>query len=60
MGAFQDWNARQLTNPADSFNYLSSHFIVNENVLLPAATTNFARRAMAGRAVGPVRADPLR
>jgi alpha-N-arabinofuranosidase len=45
-GLFHDWNARQLTNPADSFDYLSSHFIVNENVLLPDATNNFRTMAM--------------
>jgi alpha-N-arabinofuranosidase len=45
-GLFQDWNAQQLTNPADSFDYLSSHFIVNENVLLPEATNEFRTMAM--------------
>jgi alpha-N-arabinofuranosidase len=45
-GQFQDWNAQQLTNPADSFDYLSSHFIVNENVLLPEATNEFRTMAM--------------
>jgi alpha-N-arabinofuranosidase len=45
-GLFEDWNAQQLTNPADSFDYLSSHFIVNENVLLPEATNEFRTMAM--------------
>jgi alpha-L-arabinofuranosidase len=45
-GLFHDWNAQQLTNPADSFDYLSSHFIVNENVLLPEATNEFRTMAM--------------
>ena len=45
-GQFQEWNAQQLTNPADSFDYLSSHFIVNENVLLPEATNEFRTMAM--------------
>jgi alpha-N-arabinofuranosidase len=45
-GLFRDWNAQQLTNPADSFDYLSSHFIVNEDVLLPEATNEFRTMAM--------------
>jgi alpha-N-arabinofuranosidase len=45
-GLFHDWNAQQLTNPADSFDYFSSHFIVNENVLLPEATNEFRTMAM--------------
>ena len=45
-GLFQDWNAQQLTNPADSFDYLSSHFIVTENVLLPDPANNFRTMAM--------------
>lgn len=45
-GLFQDWNAQQLTLPAGSFDYLSSHFIVNEDVLLPEATNEFRTMAM--------------
>jgi alpha-L-arabinofuranosidase len=45
-GLFHDWNARQLSNPAESFDYLSSHFIVTESVLLPDATNNFRTMAM--------------
>jgi alpha-L-arabinofuranosidase len=45
-GLFHDWNAQQLTNPADSFDYLSSHFIVTENVLLSDPTNNFRTMAM--------------
>lgn len=45
-GLFQEWNAQQLANPADSFDYLSSHFIVNEDVLLPEATNEFRTMAM--------------
>lgn len=45
-GLFHDWNAQQLTNPADSFDYLSSHFIVTENVLLAGATDEFRTMAM--------------
>ena len=45
-GLFLDWNAQQLSNPAGSFNYLSSHFIVNEDVLLPDASNDFRMMAM--------------
>jgi alpha-N-arabinofuranosidase len=45
-GIFQDWNAQQLSNPAGTFDYLSSHFIVNEGVLLPEATNEFRTMAM--------------
>jgi alpha-N-arabinofuranosidase len=45
-GLFRDWNAQQLTNPADTFDYLSSHFIVNEDVLLPEATNEFRTMAL--------------
>jgi len=45
-GLFKDWNAQQLTNPADSFDYLSSHFIFNEDVILPEATDEFRTMAM--------------
>ncbi len=45
-GLFLDWNAQQLTLPAGSFDYLSSHFIFNEDVLLPEATNEFRTMAM--------------
>jgi alpha-N-arabinofuranosidase len=45
-GLFHDWNAQQLRNPANSFDYISSHFIVNEDVLLPNATNEFRTMAM--------------
>ena len=45
-GLFHDWNAQQLFDPVDTFDYLSSHFIVNENVLLPEATNEFRTMAM--------------
>jgi alpha-N-arabinofuranosidase len=45
-GVFQDWNAQQLTTPPDTFDYLSSHFIMNEDVLLPQATSEFRTMAM--------------
>lgn len=40
--AFQQWNAAQLGNPANTFNYLSAHFVVtNTDVQLPHASTDF-------------------
>lgn len=45
-GLFRDWNAQQLTDPAGTFDYLSSHFIYNEDVLLPGATNEFRTMAM--------------
>lgn len=45
-GLFRDWNAQQLSNPAGAFDYLSSHFIMNEDVLLPHATNEFRTMAM--------------
>jgi alpha-N-arabinofuranosidase len=45
-GLFRDWNAQQLADPADTFDYLSSHFIFNEDVLLPGATNEFRTMAM--------------
>ncbi len=45
-GLFREWNAQQLSNPADTFDYLSSHFIFNEDVLLPGPTNEFRTMAM--------------
>lgn len=39
---FTEWNAAQLGNPAGTFNYLSTHFVVtNTSTQLPNASTNF-------------------
>ncbi|MGB7134920.1 MAG: alpha-L-arabinofuranosidase C-terminal domain-containing protein [Acidobacteriaceae bacterium] len=39
---FRQWNATQLGNPADTFNYLSAHFVVtNTEVQLPHASADF-------------------
>ncbi len=46
---FHDWNAQQLTNPAGSFNYLSTHFVVGDQVELPHASDDF--RSMASLAL---------
>jgi alpha-N-arabinofuranosidase len=45
-GLFHEWNEQQLADPADTFDYLSSHFIFNEDVLLPGATNEFRTIAM--------------
>ncbi len=46
---FHDWNAQQLTNPAGTLNYLSTHFVVNDVVQLPHASNDF--RSMAALAL---------
>ena len=45
-GQFYDWNAALLTDPPHTFDYLSSHLIVNEAVQLPGASDNFRTMAM--------------
>lgn len=42
---FHDWNAQQLTNPAGSFDFLSTHFVVNDRVEQPNATDDFKSMA---------------
>ena len=46
---FHDWNAQQLSNPPGTFNYLSTHFVVTDNVELPDASAQF--RTMAALAL---------
>jgi alpha-N-arabinofuranosidase len=46
---FQGWNAQQLTDPSGTFNYLSTHFVVTDNVDLPDASDTF--RTMASLAL---------
>ncbi len=46
---FQKWNAQQLTAPPGTFNYLSTHFVVTDNVELPDASAQF--RTMAALAL---------
>ncbi len=43
--SFHDWNAQQLSTPPDTFNYLSTHFVVGDNVQLPRASTDFRIQA---------------
>jgi alpha-L-arabinofuranosidase len=43
---FHDWNASQLTNPADTFNYLSTHFVVTtHSVQAPHSSPDFIAQA---------------
>ena len=46
---FRDWNAQQLTNPVGTYNFLSTHFVVGDNVQLPHASDDF--RSMAALAL---------
>ncbi len=46
---FHDWNAQQLTSPPGTFNFLSTHFVVNDNVQLPHPSDDF--RSMAALAL---------
>jgi len=55
---FSEWNAQQLKNPAGSFNYLSTHFVVTDNVQLPHASNDF--RTMAALALPWGLADRMR
>ncbi len=38
---FRKWNAAQLTSPAGTFDFLSTHFVVGSNVRLPNPTPEF-------------------
>ena len=43
---FHDWNAAQLASPSDTFNYLSTHFVVTTNsVETPHASPDFIAQA---------------
>lgn len=42
---FHDWNAQQLSTPPDTFNYLSTHFVVGDNVQLRHASDQFRTQA---------------
>ncbi len=46
---FHDWNAQQLTNPPGTFNYISTHFVVGDQVELQHPTDEF--RSMASLAL---------
>lgn len=43
---FREWNAHQLTNPAGTFDYLSTHFVVtNTHTAMPHASSDFITQA---------------
>ena len=44
--SFRDWNAQQLTTPLGTFDYLSTHFVVNDAVKLPHASNDFRTMAV--------------
>ncbi len=46
---FHDWNAPQLANPPGTFNFISTHFVVNDTVKLAHASNDF--RTMAALAL---------
>jgi alpha-N-arabinofuranosidase len=49
---FHDWNAAQLTNPVGTFNYLSTHFVVNDSVQMPDSTDQFRTMASLALPIG--------
>lgn len=50
---YTKWNATQLTNPANTFNYLSTHFVVtNTDVRTPRASTDFITQAAFALPIG--------
>ncbi len=54
---FREWNARQLTLPAGSFDYLATHFVVgNGNVRRKEATPEFLAQSALALPVGLERA----
>lgn len=50
--SFHDWNAAQLSNPVGSFDYLSTHFVVNDDVQLFRPSNDFRSLAMAALPIG--------
>jgi len=52
---FREWNAVQLTNPAGTFNYLSTHFVVTDNVVLQRPPEDFRTMAALALPVGLAR-----
>ena len=47
--SFRDWNAQQLSTPPGTFNFLSTHFVVTDNVQLQHPSNDF--RTMAALAL---------
>jgi len=50
---YTKWNATQLSNPANTFNYLSTHFVVtNTDTRMPHASTDFIAQAAFALPIG--------
>ena len=49
---FHDWNAAQLTNPPGTFDYLSTHFVVNDAVQMHNSTAEFRTMASLALPIG--------
>jgi len=49
---FHDWNAAQLSNPQGTFDYLSTHFVVNDSVQMPDSTPQFRTMASLALPIG--------
>ncbi len=49
---FQEWNAAQLANPVGSFDFLSTHFVVRDQILLRNAPPDFLPAALLALPVG--------
>lgn len=49
---FHDWNAAQLSNPVGTFNFLSTHFVVNDSVQMPDSTARFRTMASLALPIG--------
>ncbi|HEV2708748.1 MAG TPA: alpha-L-arabinofuranosidase C-terminal domain-containing protein [Edaphobacter sp.] len=49
---FHDWNAAQLSNPPGTFDYLSTHFVVNNSVQMPDSTPQFRTMASLALPIG--------
>lgn len=49
---FSKWNSVQLSNPPGTFDYLSTHFVVGDQMLLKNATKEFTMAALLALAVG--------
>lgn len=49
---YQSWDAVQLAEPAGTFNYLSTHFVVDDRVLLPHPPADFRTMAALALPIG--------
>ncbi|WP_419805767.1 alpha-L-arabinofuranosidase C-terminal domain-containing protein [Terriglobus sp.] len=49
---FKEWNAVQLANPVGTFDYLSTHFVVRDQILLRDAPPDFLPAALLALPIG--------